>query len=205
VAELAIKIFGRDVTLENTADHPEYFEAELGPKLKLFWGSNCLTLWANHRMVQPNAGGDDIEAAARMLEERLDWLGPIFATWKKPPVPHTGPVPMALHCPKCSAEHVDRDEWATKPHRTHLCESCQHEWDPYDFETVGVAENDDDSQTEAEVSYSSGGHDGPGWYYWDSEYPEEGAVGAFESFEEAARHAAQSYYRVRPPQIARPA
>jgi hypothetical protein len=32
-------------------------------------------------------------------------------------------------------------------------------------------------------------HDGPGWYYWDEEYPEEGACGAFPTKEAAVNHA----------------
>jgi len=43
------------------------------------------------------------------------------------------------------------------------------------------------------VEHFVDGHDGDGWYYWDSEYPEEGSVGAFESLEAAVKHAAESY------------
>lgn len=114
--------------------------------------------------------------------------------------PFVGPVPMALHCPKCCAEHVDRDEWATRPHRTHLCE-CGHEWDPCDFQTVGVETIVD--EPEAKVRYSDSAYNGPGWYYSGPRH--ELGVGPFDSFEEAARHAATSYYRVRPPALARPA
>ena len=32
-------------------------------------------------------------------------------------------------------------------------------------------------------------HDGPGWYYFDSEYTDEGSVGAFETRDEAVEHA----------------
>jgi hypothetical protein len=35
-------------------------------------------------------------------------------------------------------------------------------------------------------------HDGPGWYYWEEEYPEEGSVGAFETRDEAMDHARES-------------
>lgn len=37
--------------------------------------------------------------------------------------------------------------------------------------------------------YWADAHDGPGWYYYDSEYPEEGSVGAFNSEEQARQHA----------------
>lgn len=30
------------------------------------------------------------------------------------------------------------------------------------------------------------GHSGPGWYFWDSEYPEEGSTGAYTSVQQAA-------------------
>lgn len=36
-----------------------------------------------------------------------------------------------------------------------------------------------------------GAHDGPGWYYWDTDYPDEGSVGAFNSKEDAVRHAVE--------------
>ena len=37
-------------------------------------------------------------------------------------------------------------------------------------------------------------HAGVGWYYWDSEYPEEGSVGAFATREEALVHAMEAGY-----------
>ena len=49
------------------------------------------------------------------------------------------PIPMILPCPKCGKLHVDLEEWATKPHRTHLCSFCGHEFRPALVATVGVA------------------------------------------------------------------
>lgn len=44
-----------------------------------------------------------------------------------------------LDCPSCGGKHVDRDEWATRKHKTHLCEGCGHEWRPFsDFPTFGI-------------------------------------------------------------------
>lgn len=43
-----------------------------------------------------------------------------------------------LFCPKCACQHIDKGEWATKLHRTHLCDRCGHEWMPSAFPTFGV-------------------------------------------------------------------
>lgn len=48
------------------------------------------------------------------------------------------PIPMLLFCPICHAQHIDRDEWARRPHRTHLCEICRYEFRPANVSTVGV-------------------------------------------------------------------
>ncbi len=50
------------------------------------------------------------------------------------------PVPQLLYCPCCSTLHVDEGEWATRPHTTHLCAACNHEWRPFECATVGVPE-----------------------------------------------------------------
>jgi hypothetical protein len=44
------------------------------------------------------------------------------------------------------------------------------------------------------VERLEGACDGPGWYYWDDEYPEEGVVGAFATREEAEAHAREAGY-----------
>lgn len=33
-----------------------------------------------------------------------------------------------LRCPRCGRFHVDREEWANRPHHTHECERCDHLW-----------------------------------------------------------------------------
>jgi hypothetical protein len=48
------------------------------------------------------------------------------------------PIRLVMHCPVCTTQHIDKDEWVTKRHKTHLCEVCKHEWRPIDFFTVGV-------------------------------------------------------------------
>lgn len=51
------------------------------------------------------------------------------------------PVPMQLLCPRCGAIHLDEGEWATRPHKTHQCQSCKHEWRPFEYPTVGVLQS----------------------------------------------------------------
>lgn len=46
---------------------------------------------------------------------------------------------MVLFCPRCSCQHEDFGHWATKPHRTHRCMFCKHEWRPFPYTTTGIA------------------------------------------------------------------
>lgn len=66
------------------------------------------------------------------------------------------PTPMLLRCPACANPHVDRDEWATRLHKTHLCEYCRFEWRPANIATVGVVSLEttfaDDLQKWADVT-----------------------------------------------------
>ncbi len=48
------------------------------------------------------------------------------------------PIPMLLTCPSCGTRHVDKGEFATKPHHTHACQSCGMCWRPAIVPTVGV-------------------------------------------------------------------
>lgn len=48
------------------------------------------------------------------------------------------PVPTPLYCLKCCTQHVDTNIWAWRPHRTHRCEKCLHEWRPYNTFTRGA-------------------------------------------------------------------
>lgn len=34
-----------------------------------------------------------------------------------------------IRCTFCGRFHVDREEWAHKPHHTHLCEHCDREFE----------------------------------------------------------------------------
>lgn len=47
-------------------------------------------------------------------------------------------VPTETKCPKCNTLHVDQEQWATTPHRTHLCHACGNLWRPYAVATYGT-------------------------------------------------------------------
>lgn len=48
------------------------------------------------------------------------------------------PIPLILYCPMCQERHIDEGVHATRPHRTHSCQSCGHTWRPAIVPTVGV-------------------------------------------------------------------
>lgn len=60
-------------------------------------------------------------------------------------------IALDLLCQKCSKSHVDRGIWATRLHRTHLCEHCGHEWQPSTEYTVGLAIDDEKNAGRAEA------------------------------------------------------
>lgn len=72
------------------------------------------------------------------VRERTSVVLPIL--FLESPVEPGNPVRCYLTCPACKQSHIDKGEWATKPHRTHLCEYCNYTWKPADFPTVGVDE-----------------------------------------------------------------
>lgn len=47
-------------------------------------------------------------------------------------------IPMRLHCPACHMLHVDRGEFALRPHHTHACQGCGNVWRPAIVPTIGV-------------------------------------------------------------------
>ncbi len=47
-------------------------------------------------------------------------------------------IPIIMHCPGCSERHIDRGEFATRPHHTHACQLCGIVWRPAIVNTVGV-------------------------------------------------------------------
>lgn len=52
--------------------------------------------------------------------------------------PKVAPIPMILYCPECMQRHVDRGEFADRPHHTHACQECGMVWRPAVVPTVGV-------------------------------------------------------------------
>jgi hypothetical protein len=48
------------------------------------------------------------------------------------------PLKVVLFCPVCRAQHVDRDGWETRLHRSHRCHHCDHVWLASLVHTVGV-------------------------------------------------------------------
>ncbi len=48
------------------------------------------------------------------------------------------PIPMLIWCPECGARHVDKGDFATKPHHTHSCQGCGLTWRHAVVATVGV-------------------------------------------------------------------
>ena len=59
-------------------------------------------------------------------------------------------APMVIWCVKCGAQHHDDLEWRAKPHKTHLCEACGHEWRPFDYPTIGVCHDEIDLDAQIE-------------------------------------------------------
>ena len=51
--------------------------------------------------------------------------------------------------------------------------------------------SDDDRALVRVEHWGDEAHDGPGWYYYFDEYPEEGSCGAFATREECEAHARQ--------------
>lgn len=45
-----------------------------------------------------------------------------------------------VFCPSCGRQHIDEGKWAVRPHKTHQCQFCMNEWDPFPYRTIGVAD-----------------------------------------------------------------
>jgi len=91
-------------------------------------------------------------------------------------------------CPECGHTH-------TGVQLAYICIGCP---------CPVVGPWDDDIEDELPVAcveqWGEDAHDGPGWYYYDEEYKEEGSIGAFDSREEAEADAKAAGYRIDNPE-----
>ena len=110
------------------------WQAECCPEVKVPRQSSPSGDWAEIanalRDDCPNGWGPAHERAAKLCEQ--------MANGELVPASEVRPVEMQLRCPQCDKKHVDRGEWETKLHRSHLCECCGHVWRPFEYYTVGV-------------------------------------------------------------------
>ena len=86
-----------------------------------------------------------------------------------------------LLCPKCGARHIDGAngaEFATRPHHTHLCAACGHEWDMKRW-SFGA----DDMQLAALGSAAEDGHLGAA-IHWLSQCDSDEARRTLHTFEQ---------------------
>lgn len=91
----------------------------------------------NHAVVHGANGWTNGELSERIitLENRL---AEAHRANQSPGAAVSEPLAMILHCPMCHARHIDKGEFATKPHHTHACQSCGLAWRPAIHPTVGV-------------------------------------------------------------------
>jgi hypothetical protein len=80
------------------------------------------------------------------------------------PAQATKPIAAFMHCPRCQAMHVDRGEWASRPHHTHLCAFCTYEWrvEPYCYGVLWVDLPSEGQQTVA-LALAELAQRRPGW------------------------------------------
>lgn len=80
---------------------------------------------------------DRIEAALRTFEFAQAELRRAIQEPDEEFVTEGAQYRVVMYCLQCGTLHVDRGEWATRPHHKHLCEACGFVWrvDPY---AVGV-------------------------------------------------------------------
>lgn len=48
------------------------------------------------------------------------------------------PLAIRICCEKCGTLHIDEGEFATRPHKSHTCQSCGVTWQPSLHPTFGV-------------------------------------------------------------------
>lgn len=103
----------------------------------------------------PGDGSPEIARDARHALRHAKELAAALATREE----DAEIVTLSLWCPDCGQPHVDEGEWETRPHKTHQCQACGHEWRPFDYPTVGVphiATHARQDWNVAETAYESG-------------------------------------------------
>lgn len=81
-----------------------------------------------------------LDDAIEMAEKVGSVQDPQLVDWLKELRERRVPVPMILFCPLCYTRHIDKGDFATRPHHTHACQNdtCGFVWRPSINTTVGV-------------------------------------------------------------------
>lgn len=81
------------------------------------------------------ASAQSVKAARGIVEQTAAAIAELIGIGAEE---ESAPIPMTLWCPSCGARHVERGEFATRPHHTHACQACGTTWRPAVVATVGV-------------------------------------------------------------------
>lgn len=108
----------------------------------MFCGINTIKLKQRSMVFRKGKTFDDLKIAIqRGLKQgrgKLEFELSMISVQVRGVLRLVKPKRMKLTCPKCQEQHVDAGEWATRLHRKHKCESCDHVWQPSEKWTVGV-------------------------------------------------------------------
>ncbi len=90
-------------------------------------------------------------------------------------------------CPECGHKHAGVS-------LAYICIGCP-------CPVVGPWEDGEEDELPVAiiVKWGEEAHDGPGWYYYDEEYKDEGSIGSFDTREEAVADAKAAGYRIDEP------
>jgi len=113
-------------------------EIEQLKKDRDFWSSEASRLRDDVRRLQDTCENEWAARVAELMRERDKEHGRAEGMRDAMLAYGIRPIPMVLHCPKCRGQHIDREEWATYPHKTHRCEHCGELFRVAEIPTVGV-------------------------------------------------------------------
>ena len=102
------------------------------------WASNPAIIWTSTRVEEAgiHVHGYD-ERGRRIVDDTFGYvevdglkLSPSAARYfmAQQSLPYLSNRLVALQCPRCKETHCDKDEWALRPHRFHVCEHCDTEF-----------------------------------------------------------------------------